>query len=105
MIQVRHNNTEKAQSKMQIHASVNSKLPTVMQILPALITGGVERGTLDIAGAIVDAGWRAIVVSSGGPMIHELSRLGGEHIELPVDSKNPFVMWKNIKRLIELVKV
>jgi len=90
---------------MQIHASVNSKLPTVMQILPALITGGVERGTLDIAGAIVDAGWRAIVVSSGGPMIHELSRLGGEHIELPVDSKNPFVMWKNIKRLIELVKV
>ena len=82
----------------------NSKIPTVLQILPALVTGGVERGTVDIASAIVDAGGRALVVSAGGPMTYELKRLGGEHIELPVSSKNPIIMWRNAARLVELVK-
>lgn len=90
---------------MQFEPLGNSKLPTVLQILPALVTGGVERGSVDIAGAIVNAGGRAIVVSAGGPMTHELKRLGGEHIELPVDSKNPFIMWRNAARLAELVEV
>ena len=80
-------------------------MPTVLQILPALVTGGVERGTLDITSAIVNAGGRAIVVSTGGPMTHELKRLGGEHIELPVASKNPFIIWRNAARLVELVDV
>ena len=88
MTQFGHYNTEKEQAKLQFEPLGNSKLPTVLQILPALVTGGGERGSVDIAGAIVNAGGRAIVVSAGGPMTHELKRLGGEHIELPVDSKN-----------------
>jgi len=82
--------------------SSSGRPPTVLQVLPELVTGGVERGTVDIAGAIVDGGGRAIVVSGGGPMTHELNRLGAEHIELPVQSKNPFVMQKNIQRLADL---
>ena len=39
---------------------------TCLQVLPALVTGGVERGTVDMALAQVAAGWRALVVSSGG---------------------------------------
>ena len=76
--------------------------PTVLQVLPELVTGGVERGTVDIAGAIVDGGGRAIVASAGGPMTHELARLGAEHVTLPVQSKNPFVIQKNIHRLADL---
>ncbi len=82
--------------------SFATRPPTVLQVLPELVTGGVERGTVDIAGAIVEGGGRSIVASAGGQMIHELSRLGAEHVELPVQSKNPFVMRKNVQRLAEL---
>jgi glycosyltransferase involved in cell wall biosynthesis len=77
--------------------------PTILQVLPALETGGVERGTIDIAGAIKAAGWRPLVASSGGSMVHELERTGARHIELPLHSKNPYVMRRNIARLKELI--
>ena len=40
--------------------------PTVLQVLPALETGGVEQGTVDVAVATAEAGWRALVASAGG---------------------------------------
>jgi glycosyltransferase involved in cell wall biosynthesis len=76
--------------------------PVVLQVLPALQTGGVERGTCDMAAALMDAGWRAIVASAGGPMTRELERVGALHLTLPLDSKNPFVVWRNAARLGEI---
>ena len=78
--------------------------PVVMQVLPALDIGGVERGAIDVAIATARAGWRALVVSSGGSLIHELQRAGVTHVTLPVDSKNPVVMLRNVGRLAELIK-
>ncbi|HIJ62738.1 MAG TPA: glycosyltransferase family 4 protein [Rhodospirillaceae bacterium] len=78
--------------------------PVVLQVLPALLTGGVERGTIDVAGAIKAAGWTSLVVSSGGHMVRELDRMGVNHIPLPVHSKNPLVMRANISRLEELIR-
>jgi glycosyltransferase involved in cell wall biosynthesis len=52
----------------------------------------------------VRAGWRALVVSSGGALLHELRRGGVTHVTLPVDSKNPIVMLRNVGRLSELIK-
>ena len=75
----------------------------VMQVLPALDSGGVERGTVEIAAALQKAGWTAIVVSSGGQMVREVARTGATHIELPVHSKNPFVMRRNAGALAELI--
>ena len=95
------NNIGKASDKSASITS-NTRPPTVLQVLPELVTGGVERGTVDIAGAIVEGGGRAIVVSAGGPMAHELARSGAEHVTLPVHSKNPFVIQKNIHRLADL---
>ena len=63
---------------------------TIMQVLPSLVTGGVERGTVDVAKAITNDGGRSIVVSSGGPMTHELVRSGVEHFQMNVESKNPW---------------
>jgi glycosyltransferase involved in cell wall biosynthesis len=76
----------------------------VLQVLPSLVTGGVERGTVDIAGALAEAGWTAMVASSGGPMVRELDRLGVEHIPLPLHSKNPLVMHLNVGRLAEIIR-
>jgi len=78
--------------------------PTVLQVLPALEQGGVERTAVDISGAVVQAGGRAIVVSAGGPMVHEITRAKAEHITLPVDSKNPFVMYANIGKLEKIIR-
>ena len=61
---------------------------TVVQMLPALDGGGVERGTLEIAAALVRAGHRAIVVSEGGRLVDELEALGAEHVMLPVGRKS-----------------
>jgi glycosyltransferase involved in cell wall biosynthesis len=75
-----------------------------MQILPSLVTGGVERGAIDVTQALTAAGWRAIVVSSGGPMMHEVERAGGLHIQFPAESKNPITAYRNIGRLVRLIK-
>lgn len=78
--------------------------PVIMQIIPELGAGGAEQGCIDIAADLVAAGGKAIVVSNGGSRIHELARSGAIHIDLPVHSKNPLVMWRNIfalRRLIE----
>lgn len=61
---------------------------TVLQTLPALHSGGVERGTLEIARALVDAGHRSIVVSNGGRLVEQLEREGSEHITMPVHRKS-----------------
>ena len=77
---------------------------TIMQVLPSLVTGGVERGTVDVAKAITNDGGRSIVVSSGGPMTHELVRSGIEHFQMNVDSKNPINIWKNIGKLVKIIQ-
>ena len=59
----------------------------VVQILPALDAGGVERGTLEIGGALVRAGHRSTVISSGGRLVPELVAGGSVHIEMPVHAK------------------
>ena len=83
----------------------DGRMATILQVIPALGSGGgVERGTVEIAEAIADAGGRALVVSVGGAQVHEIARAGGEHIELPLHSKNPVVIYKNILRLAALIE-
>ncbi len=78
--------------------------PVIMQIIPSLGAGGAEQGCIDIAGEIVRAGGKSIVVSNGGYRVNELERIGATHINLPVDSKNPLVMWQNIGRLRKIIR-
>ena len=83
---------------------INLSSATIMQVLPSLVTGGVERGTVDVAKAIINDGGRSIVVSSGGPMTNELVRSGAEHFQMNVASKNPINIWKNIGRLVKIIQ-
>ncbi|MBP7670055.1 MAG: glycosyltransferase family 4 protein [Ferrovibrio sp.] len=84
--------------------SAASRPPAVLQVIPALVTGGVERGTVDLARALVQAGWKSYVASEGGPMVRELERAGAQHFTLPLASKNPLVMRKNVDRLETLIR-
>src|ERR1700733_2491732 len=77
---------------------------TVLQVLPRLVVGGAERGTVDVAVAIQRAGGIAIVASEGGPMVHELERARAKHIKLPLARKNPFTIWRNASRLARVIR-
>jgi glycosyltransferase involved in cell wall biosynthesis len=62
---------------------------TVVQLLPALESGGVERSTLEIADALVRAGHCAIVVSAGGRLVPALEAAGARHVALDIGRKSP----------------
>lgn len=80
--------------------------PVVLQVLPSLETGGggVERATIDIAAAITASGAPAFVASSGGHLVNELDRCGAKHITMPLASKNPLVMRRNVRRLVDVIE-
>ncbi len=59
----------------------------VIQILPELNSGGVERGTLEIGAALVAEGHESIVISNGGRQVEALEKAGSRHIALPVHHK------------------
>ena len=76
---------------------------TLVQLLPALESGGVERSTLEIADALVRAGHRAIVVSAGGRMLPQLEALGAEHITLDIGRKSLFT-FRHVPALRKLFR-
>lgn len=60
----------------------------VLQILPELNSGGVERGTLEIGEYLVQHGQEAVVVSNGGRLVSALEKAGIRHLTLPVHRKS-----------------
>lgn len=75
----------------------------VLQVLPALNSGGVERGTLEVADYLVKQGHEALVVSSGGRLVRELEKLGARHITMPVHKKRLSSLFqvKAFRKLLE----
>src|SRR5713101_5842439 len=78
--------------------------PAVLQIVPRLVSGGAERGTVDLAGALVAAGWISYVASAGGPLEREVARTGSAHLTLPLASKNPLLLRRNAVALARLIE-
>lgn len=90
---------------MPPHIPASSPRLTVVQLLPALHSGGVERSTLEIGRALVAAGHRSVVVSAGGRLLGQLLAEGSEHIALPVGRKalsTLFLMAKLRRTLVGL---
>lgn len=79
----------------------------VLQVLPALEVGGVERGTVDLARELVRRGHRAYVISSGGRLVGELVKAGAKHVTLPVHRKSLFslALVPQIRALIERERI
>ncbi|MEA0970090.1 Glycosyltransferase family 4 protein [Candidatus Megaera venefica] len=77
---------------------------TILQVVPALISGGVERGTLEIAKKIVESGNISIVISAGGPLVEALEQDGSIHIKMNVASKNPITIWNNAGKIANIIR-
>jgi glycosyltransferase involved in cell wall biosynthesis len=60
---------------------------TILQMLPALEVGGVERGTLQVAAGLRERGHRALVMSAGGRLVGSLEASGAEHLAWPIGRK------------------
>ncbi len=65
-----------------------AKLLTVVQLIPALNSGGAERSVLEIARALVQAGHRSVVISAGGRLVDQLQAEGSEHVPLDLGRKS-----------------
>ena len=81
---------------------LNKKI-SVLQVLPDLNSGGVERGTLEVNKYLVGVGCRSMVISNGGRMVKELEKDKGEHYKLGIGKKNLFIIFTLFK-LINFIK-
>jgi len=74
----------------------------VLQVLPELNAGGVERGTLDLARGLVNAGHESLVMSNGGRLVSRLEAEGSRHLTCPVHRKSPasFAQIRPVRRLL-----
>jgi glycosyltransferase involved in cell wall biosynthesis len=79
-------------------------LATILQVLPSLDSGGVERGTVEIVEALAAQGWKALVASQGGRLVPAIEHAGGRHFTLPLKSKNPWQIWRNADALARLIR-
>jgi len=77
--------------------------PTVLQVLPRLDTGGVERGTVEVARALARAGWRPLVAAEPGRLVAALEAAGGRFVPLALATKNPLAIARNGRRLARLI--
>ena len=77
--------------------------PVILQVLPSLETGGVERGTVEVTEAVARAGWEALVASAGGRMVAEVERAGGRHVTLGLTTKSPLGILGNARALARLI--
>lgn len=76
------------QDTMPAAASRPARVLTVVQLIPALHSGGAERSALEVARALVAAGHRSVVVSAGGRLVERLQAEGSEHVTLDIGRKS-----------------
>ena len=75
----------------------------VAQILPSLDSGGVERGTIEVANYLSELNLKNNIISNGGRLIKEIDKNYTDHFQLPVNSKNFFIyplIANQLKKLI-----
>ena len=74
----------------------------VVQVLPELNAGGVERGTVEFARWLIAKGHQATVISHGGSLVPQLQSQGCEYIHFPVHKKS---LWslRHIRPLRQLL--
>ena len=80
----------------------------VVQVIPAMESGGVERGTIDVANYLAELKIHNSIISNGGSLESELNREFIDHFKLPVHSKNPLVYFnlaRKIQKYIQIKKI
>ena len=76
----------------------------ILQLVPKLNVGGVERSTVEAARYLTLNGHKSVVVSGGGKLERDLAAIGARQFILPVGRKNPFTMICCYYKLRQIIK-
>ena len=77
----------------------------IVQLVPAMEQGGVERGVVEMNRAIIGAGWENVVVTSGGRLTERITADGGRFVRLDVKSKNPLTYFQRAYALRKILAI
>ncbi len=77
---------------------------SILQVLPALESGGVERGVVDVSTFGVKQGYKILVASNGGKLVEQLDAGKVKHLKMNLNTKNPFKIFVNIFKLQAAIK-
>ncbi len=75
----------------------------VLQVIPKLGYGGAETGCFDIAHYLPENNCGSYIVTSGGDLLKFINKDKVKVIKLPVQSKNPLIIFFNFLALIGII--
>ena len=75
----------------------------VLQVIPKLGYGGAETGCYDIAHYLSENNCKSFIVTSGGELIKFIDKKKVKLIRLPVNSKNPLLVFFNAMLLVGII--
>ena len=75
----------------------------VLQVIPKLGYGGAETGCYDVAHYLPENKCESFIVTSGGELIKYINKEKVKLIRLPVNSKNPILIFFNTLALIFII--
>lgn len=75
----------------------------ILQLLPALGDGGVERSTVEMAQYLSARGIPNLVASRGGALVSAVEAVGSRHVSIPVGSKSPFTIIRAARSVARLI--
>jgi len=75
----------------------------VLQVIPKLGYGGAETGCYDIAHYLPENDCGSYIVTSGGELLKFIDKKKVKIIKLPVQSKNPFIIFINFLALVGII--
>ena len=79
-----------------------NKNKNIIQIIPNMEIGGAEKTVLEIGSFLKNTSYKPIVLTSGGRMVEILRKKGIKVLIHKIDQKNPYSIYKNIKKFIKI---
>ena len=76
----------------------------IVQVIPELNEGGVERGVVELNREFVKKGIESFVISAGGKLENQINLDGGNHIKFDVCSKSIFTAFRRVNGLKKILK-
>ena len=75
----------------------------VLQVIPKLGYGGAETGCYDIAHYLPENNCKSFIITSGGELIKFIDKKKVKLIRLPVQSKNPIIIFFNALIIVGII--
>jgi glycosyltransferase involved in cell wall biosynthesis len=85
-------------------AAASARPLTALIVTPSLHAGAADAGAVQLVRILASAGHRAIVVSSGGRMVDDVTATGATFIAMNVASTNPVVIMRNAFALARIAR-